>query len=207
MLNKTWWLLALCGIVDAIHAGTNLLMLNPEGSFALRRYARPNAITDMGMLALAAGACAVAVGVCNLGRSRSWLLSMHGLALGAFGLLAVSPLVKGALSFRPISLLFVVMAASTGAFALATAQTVKGSLPRMQIWSLAGAASIAFACSFFLVGFGWVRLGQPQYFWWWMSSYFAYCAIFMLCLAGRTHGFRAERANLTTSPLHGPVIL
>jgi hypothetical protein len=72
---------------------------------------------------MTAGACAIAAGLWSVGKDHSWLLSLHGLALGAFGAIAVSPLVKGPLSFRPVSLLFTVMAASIGAFAFATAQT------------------------------------------------------------------------------------
>ena len=93
-LAKTWWLLALCGIIDAICAAMNLLMLNPDGSLSLRRFALPNAVWDMSMLALVAGACAITAGLWNSGSGNSWLLSLHGLALGAFGLIGVSPLVS-----------------------------------------------------------------------------------------------------------------
>src|SRR5579864_4297194 len=84
-LTKTWWLLTLCGVLDAMQAAMNLLMLNADGSFALRRFGLANAVWDMGVLALAAGACAIAAGVWNAGRNHSWLLSLHGLALGSFG--------------------------------------------------------------------------------------------------------------------------
>jgi hypothetical protein len=189
-LSKSWWLLALCGIVDAICAALNFLMLNPDGSLSLRRFALPNAVWDMSMLALVAGACAITAGVWNSGRGNSWLLSVHGLALGAFGLIGISPLVRGALSFRPISLLFVLMAVSVGAFALGTAQTLRNGGPDRWFLSVSGAASLGFAFSFIAVGFGGVRLGPPHSFWIWMSSYFGLCAIFMLYLALRlrNHG-------------------
>src|SRR5260370_6232850 len=123
----------------------NLLMLNPDGSLSLRRFGLPNAVWDMGMLALAAGACAIAAGVWSSGRNNSWLLSVHGLALGAFGLICLSPLVRASLSFRPVSLLFVVMAVRIGAFALGTARTLRSGAPERWLLSLAGAASIGFA--------------------------------------------------------------
>ena len=189
-LSKIWWLLALCGIVDAMCAAMNFLMLDPDGSLGLRTFASPNAVWDMSMLALAAGACAITAGMWNSGRDNSWLLSLHGLALGAFGLIGVSPLVRGPLSFRPISLLFVLMAASLGAFALGTAQALRsGGLDRWFL-SISGTASSGFAVSFIAVGFGWVRLRPPQSYWIWMSSYFGLCAIFMLYLAlrVRSHG-------------------
>jgi hypothetical protein len=165
----------------------NLLMLSPDGSLGVRRLALPNTVWDMGVLALAAGACAIAAGLWSSGKDHSWLLSLHGLALGAFGLIAVSPLVRGPLSFRPVSLLFVVMAASIGAFALGTAQTLRSGAPERWYLGVAGAASMGFAFSFLAVGFNWVRLGPPHSFWVWMSSYFGFCAIFMLWLALRVH--------------------
>jgi hypothetical protein len=186
-LTKTWWLLALCGVLDAVQAAMNLLMLNPDGSLSLRRFGLPNPVWDMGMVALAAGACSIAAGVWSSGRNNSWLLSVHGLALGAFGLIGLSPLVRGPLSFRPVSLLFVVMAVGIGAFALGTARTLRSSAPERWFLSLAGAASIGFAFSFVAVGFAWVRLGPPYFFWIWMSSYFGFCATFMLWLALRVH--------------------
>jgi hypothetical protein len=190
-LNKTWWLLALCGIIDAMHAVINLLVLNPNGSLNLRRLAPPNEVQDMGILAVAAGVCAIAAGVWSSGRDNSWLLSLHGLALGVVGLIAVSPLVKGPLSFRPVSMLFVVMSASIGAFTLRTVQRLPSGAPERWYLSAAGAASIGFAFSFIAVGFNWVRLRPPHSFWIWMSSYFGFCAIFMLWLARRLGRQRA----------------
>jgi hypothetical protein len=187
-LTKAWWLLALCAIFDAMHAAMNLLILNLNGSLILRRFALSNAVWDMGMLALAAGARAIAAGIWSSGRDNSWLLSLHGLALGAFGLIAVSPLVRGPLSFRPICLLFLAMAVSVGAFALGTARTLRSGAPERWYLGVAGAASIGFAFSLFAVGFDWVRLGSPHGYWVWMGSYFSFCAIFMLWLALRVRG-------------------
>jgi len=128
-LSKIWWLLALCGTVDALCAAMNLMMLNPDGSLGWRRFGLPNAVWDMSMLALMAGVCAIAAGLWNSGRGKSWLLSLHGGALGAFGLIGVSPLVRGPLSFRPVSLLFVLMAVSVGAFAFGSAPTLRSGAP------------------------------------------------------------------------------
>jgi hypothetical protein len=194
-LAKTWWLLALCGVLDAMQAAMNLLMLNPDGSLSLRRFGLPNAVWDMGILALAAGACVIAAGVWCSGRNNSWLLSVHGLALAAFGLIGISPLVRGPLSFRPVSLLFVVMAVGTGAFALGTVRTLRSGAPERWFLSLAGAASIGFAFSFVAVGFAWVRRMPPYFFWIWMSSYFGFCAIFMLWLAPRVHSQDLSRSG------------
>jgi len=172
-IAKVWWLLALAGIADLAHAAINLLFLNP--SVGLRTFAAPDAVWDMGMLALVAGACAVAAGVWSTGKNGTWLLALHGLALAAFGAIAVSPLVKGPLSFRPISLVFLVTAASLAAFAW--------NLGRRPIAWMA----FAFAVSFPVVGFL-VRLAPPWAFFVWMSSYLAFCAVFLLWLAFRARG-------------------
>jgi hypothetical protein len=205
-LSKIWWLLVLCGIADAMCAAMNLLMLNPDGSLGVRRFALPNVVWDMSMLALVAGACAITAGLWNSGRGNSWLLSLHGVALGAFGLIGVSPLVRGPLSFRPISLLFVVMAVSVGAFALGIAQTLRSGAPDRWFLSLCGVASIGFAFSFIAVGFGWLRLGPPRSFWIWMSAYFGLCAIFMLYLAlrVRSQGVSQSGPREVFPPIRSP---
>ena len=176
---KGWWLLALCGILDAISAVMNLLMVNPDR----------NLIWDMSVLTLVAGACAITAGLWNSGRGSSWLLSLHGLALGAFGLIGVSPLVRRPLGFRSISVFFVLMALSVGTLALGTALRRSG-VPNRWFLTVSGAVSLGFACffSFIALGFGWVRFGPPPSYWILMSCYFAFTAMCMLGMAVRLHG-------------------
>ena len=194
-LSKTWWLLALCGIIDAVSAVMNLLMINTDGWLRLRRLASLDQVWDMSILALLAGVCAIAAGLWNFRRGNSWLLSLHGIALGAFGLIGVSPLVRGPLSFRPISLLFVLMAVSVSAFAWRSARTPPSGVPDRWFLTVSGAVSFGFALSFIAVGFGWARLGPPHSFWIWMSSYFGLCAIFMLYVALRAHSQGVSQSN------------
>ncbi len=198
-LSKAWWLLAICGILDAMHAGINLVMTDLALTYRIFG-SNVNAVRDMGLLALVAGACLIAAGLWTHGKDHGWLLSLHGLALGAFGVITVSPLVKGPLSFRPVSLLFMLMAASLGALALATAK----AQPRdgKGRWSLigAGAASIGFALSFIAVGF-FFRLEPPQMFFIWMGSFFIFCAVFILWLALRLYS-PASRQSGRPSPRH-----
>ncbi|MBV8847435.1 MAG: hypothetical protein JO307_31885 [Bryobacterales bacterium] len=188
---KGWWLLVLCGILDAMCAATHLFMLNmilnPYGPLGLRRFALPATVWDMSIVALLAGTCAVAAGVWNAGRSSSWLLSLHGLALAAFGSIGISPLVRGPLGFRPISLLFVLMALSLGAFALRIAQISRSGATDRWLLSACAAASVGYALSFVAVGFGWVRIASPYFYWIWMSSYFTFTSLCMLKLAERRH--------------------
>jgi hypothetical protein len=181
-----------------MHAAMNLLMMNVP--LISRTFGSPSdAVWDMGLLALAAGTCAVAAGLWSAGKGHSWLLSLHGLALGAFGVIAVSPLVKGPLSFRPVSLIFTVMGAALGAFALQIARGQQRGTAERWFPIAAGAASIGFALSFVAVGFQMIRLAPPNTFFIWMSSYFGFCSMFMLWLAFRLR--RQGASPSRTAPL------
>ncbi len=204
-LSKAWWLLALCGIFDAMHASINLLMMKLPLTYRIFG-SNLSAVSDMGLLALAAGACTIAAGIWSGGKDHSWLLSLNGLAMATFGTIIVSPLVKGPLSFRPISLLFTVMAASLGAFALETAKTQRRTSQGRRFLLAVGAALIGFAVSFIVVGGFRIRLEPQQTFFIWMSSYFGFCALFMLWLAFRVHsrGLSVSGQPEPLSPLPSP---
>jgi len=203
-LGRIWWLLALCGIMDAMCAAMNLSMLNPDTSLGIRGFALSNVVWDMSLLALVAGACAIGAGLRNLGRHSSWLLSLHGLALAAFGWIGISPLVKTPLSFRPISLLFVLMAVSVSAFSFWAAQMPQSGAGDRWFFRVSAVASIGFAFSFLAVSLGWVKMVPPPLFWIWMSSYFGLCAAFMLYLAlrGRSHGAAEPGHSEVPPPIH-----
>lgn len=80
------------------------------------------------------------------------------------------------------------MAVSLGAFALSTARGLPHGASKRGVWNVAGVASLGFAFSFLAVGFHLIRLSPGSAYFVWISSYFAFCALFMLCLA-----FRARR--------------
>src|SRR5215469_5936503 len=179
-----------------MHAAINLLMMNPPLIF--RSFGSSSvAVRDMGLLALSAGACVIAAGLWSAGKDHSWLLSLHGLALAAFGAIPFSPLIKGPLSFRPVSLLFTVTAATIGAFALETLKAQpRGTRGRWFLIAL-GVASVVFAFSF--VAEGLLRLPvrrlEPPIFFSWMSSHFVLCAVFMLFLALRLHSQASRQSG------------
>ena len=123
------------------------------------------------------------MGLWNSGRGGSWLFLVHGLALSAVGLIGISPLVRRPLGFDVVAPLFALMGISVGAFALGMAQGASRANIR-RLLTVSGAASLAYACSFIVVGLGWIRLGAPPAYWIWMSSYFVFTALCMLSIAG-----------------------
>ena len=88
-LIKKWWLLALCGVLEATYAVMNLLMPGPDGFLTLRTFAERGTVLQLGMLALAAGVCTLAASIWNSRMSKSWLLALNGLALSALGLICL----------------------------------------------------------------------------------------------------------------------
>ena len=197
-LIKNWWLLALCGVLDATLALMNLSMQGPDGSLTLRIFLPWSTAMLMCRFALAAGACTIAAGIWSSRKGRSWLLVLNGLAFSAYGLLPI--LWTGPLSFRLFACLLVVMAMSIGILELVTARTLQRQHHVADGWflGLAGAASVGFALAFFALGFRWIRL-EPGPYWrgfLWLASYFGFSAICMLGLALRLHSLGPSQ--------HGP---
>lgn len=188
-LIRNWWLLALCGVLDAIYAVMNLVGRDADGSLVVPGFAAQSTIVLMGRLALAAGVSTVAAGIWSSGKGRSWLLVVNGIALSVYGVVGIFP-PKGRVSFLPIALLFVVMAVSIGVFAMATARTLRRHVSDRWVLGVAGAFSISFALGFLVFGLRWIRL-EPLEYLLWMSSYFGFSAISMLALGLRLNSVRA----------------
>jgi uncharacterized membrane protein HdeD (DUF308 family) len=181
--TKSWWLLALCGVLNAIFSIMVFLVLSPDGSITLRRfmYGR-SAAEQLGMLALAIGACTVAAGIWNLRKSNSWLLVLNGLTCSTLGLLVRS---NRPVAFRTVALFIVVMALSIGIYELAIARTLRGQRVDEWLLGVAGIISFGFALAFLAFVFRWLKLDpspSAQTFNW-LGSYFGFSAICMLGLA------------------------
>jgi hypothetical protein len=139
-------------------------------------------------LTLAAGACTIAAGIWRSAKGISWLLVLNGLALSAYGWMAL--FWRGPLSFRFFALLVVVMATSFGMLALAIARTLRRRVADNWFFGLAGTASIGVALAFLALASHWIqlerRLFHPSVFLW-FCFYFGFSAICMLGLALRLH--------------------
>jgi uncharacterized membrane protein HdeD (DUF308 family) len=119
-LTKNWWLLGLCGVLDAIISGIYLIIYDTSPDI----HGGNGMEVFLNRLALAAGACTIAASIWRSAKGKSWLLVLNGLALSAHGLMAL--FWRGPLSFRFFALLVVVMAMTFGILALAIARTLRG---------------------------------------------------------------------------------
>jgi uncharacterized membrane protein HdeD (DUF308 family) len=200
-LTKNWWLLGLCGVLDAIISVIYLIIYEttPE------TYGGNGMELLLNRLALAAAACTIAAGIWRSAKGKSWLLVLNGLALSAYGLMAL--FWRGPLSFGFFALLVVVMAMSFGILTLAIARTLRGRVADEWFFGLAGATSIGFALAFLALANHWIqlerRLFHPSAFLW-LCVYFAFSAICMLGLALRLRSlFSSQSAPWETSKLAG----
>ena len=187
-LIRNWWLLALCGIADAIIAFLYVMMQGAAGPLTF--HAWNSTVVLLGELAMAAGACTIAAGLWRSQKGKCWLLVLNGLALGALGLIQYA-LVRFRISFLTIALLIILMAVSAGILDLVTARTLRRLRYAWDGWllGLAGAASVGFALAFMALGLRWLRIAPESHAdLFWLGSYFGFSAICMLGLALRLRG-------------------
>lgn len=79
-LTKNWWLLALCGALDAIIA---VIYFKHAG----QGFHAPPDVPFLGKLTAAAGACTIVAGILGSRKGKSWLLILNGVACSALGLI------------------------------------------------------------------------------------------------------------------------
>ncbi len=199
---KNWWLLALCGVLDAIISFMYLLTQRPDGSPTLRTFVdNRGTVVHMGMLALVAGACTIAAGIWSSRKGKSWLLVLNGFACSVLGL--IFTFWTGPLAFRTVALLIVVMAISIGIYELATARTLRRHLADEWLLGAAGLASVGFGLAFLAFVFRWIKLepGSPAQTLHWLGSYFGFSAICKLGLGLRLNSLRATIHSVAGSAL------
>ncbi len=189
-LVKGWWLLALCGVLDALFAVQIVLMGSRDGSPILRTFIHNEAaILQLGLLALAAGVCTIAASVWGSRKDNSWLLVLNGVACSSLGIL-VTLGANRSITFRTIALVIVIMAMSIGLYELATARRLRGHRIGEWLLGVAGVVSVGFAVVFLGFVLRWIKLDSSpsaQTFHW-LGSYFGFTAICMVGLALRLNG-------------------
>jgi hypothetical protein len=206
-LTKNWWLLGLCGILDAIISVIYLIMYDagpdtvPFGGWNAE-------VVLLCRLAVAAGLCSIAAGIWKPTKGISWLVVLNGLALSAYGLIPL--LWKGPLGFRLFGLLIIAMAMSFGFLSLAVARTMRHQNNGMDKWLFgAGATSVGFAFAFLAFVTGWVqperRAFHPALFLW-LCLFFGFSAIGILGIALRVRSLGSSESGSgeVPSPLGNP---
>jgi uncharacterized membrane protein HdeD (DUF308 family) len=185
MLIKSWWLLALCAVLDAMISVIYLMRQDTDGPLTF--HAWHGTVVFLGRLTLAAGACTIAAGIWSSRKGKSWLLVLNGLACSALGV--IFTFWTGPLAFRTVALLVVTMAISIGVYEFATARTLRSHLVDGWLLGAAGVASVGFALAFLACVFRWIKLdpASPAQTLHWLGTYFGFSAICMLVLALRLH--------------------
>ena len=187
--THSWWLLALCGLFDAICAWVIFFTRGPDGSLILRTSVNSrNTLENLGLLALAAGACAIAAGLRRSRNGRSWLVVLNGLASAALGVTLTGAL-GSQIGFHTLALLVVAMALSLGIHELSAARALRHRTSGRLLLFAAGVVSIGFAIAFLAFALGWIVLhSRPLSDFLWFGSYFGFTALCMLGLALQAHG-------------------
>jgi hypothetical protein len=184
-LIKSWWLLAVGGILYALFSAMIVLMQTSNGSIVSRTnfYTR-DAITQLGLLALAAGACTIAAALSSGRKGSSWLLVLNGLACAMFGLMVLLGATRH-VTFPTLAIMVIVMATSVGMYEFATARASRGRVAEEWLLGAAGVVSVGFAVAFLAFVLRWITLDptSPAQSFYWLGSYFAYSAICMVGLA------------------------
>ena len=202
-LVKSWWLLALCGVLDALFAVLIVLMGSSDESPNLRMLIHGRAaISRLGLLALAAGVCTIAASVWGSRKDNSWLLVLNGLACSVLGLLVALGATRP-ITFRTIAFVIVIMAMSIGLYELATARTLRGHLIDGWFLGATGLVSVGFGVAFLAFVLHWIKLDpspSAQTFDW-LGSYFGFTAICMVWLALRVNGLRVHIDRMSSHEL------
>ncbi len=196
-LTKNWYLLALCGLLNAASSVVYLIMYNAgSDSMPLRGWYAEIMLPSS--FFVAAGVCAIAAGIWRAEKGTPWLLVLNGIALSAYGLIPL--ILKVPLSFRLFVFLTIVMAMSFGVLALTVARIMRHQHRGADKWTfgLAGAASVGFALAFLALVSGWIQLERrafhPSLFLW-FCLFFGFSGIGMLGLALRLHSLGSSQSD------------
>jgi hypothetical protein len=190
-LVKTWWLLALCGVLDVLFAVLIVLM-------------GQSCVFTVGPARSSSRVCTIAASVWGSRKDNSWLLVLNGLACSSLGLLVTlgATAATRPIAFRTIALVIVIMAMSIGLYKLATARMSLGHLIDEWLLGAAGVVSVGFAVAFLAFVLRWIKLDpspSAQTFDW-LGSYFGFTAVCMVGLALRLNGFdRMSSRKLQTA--------
>lgn len=187
-LIKNWWLLALCGVLDAVIAAVYFLMQGTNGPVLSHTW--NGTLVFVGKVAMAAGACTIAAAIWRSGSGMSWALALNGLAVAALGFIQYG-LTRFPIGILAFAVLIVVMAGSIGVVELAIARSFRRQNHPADAWffGLAGIVSAGFVLPALALGLRWIPIERGSHAdLLWLGFYFAFAAICTIALAVRLHG-------------------
>lgn len=205
-LTRNWMLLVVCGILDAIISVAYLVMWYTDGPVTFHSW--NGTIVLLGKLTIGAGLVAIAASLWRASGGKCWPLALHGIALGALGMILYG-FTGFRISLLTISLLIVVMAVTFGILTLILAQALGRQHRTVDRWvlSLVGVASGGFALTFLTLGFRWVEIGPGSHVdLFWLGAYFAFSAACLLVLALSLHArdLSTSDGGIAVPPIGAP---
>lgn len=190
-LSRNWWLLALCGVLDAVISILYFIIQKTNGPLLFHTWG--GSIVLLGELMLAAGVCSIAAGTCRPRNGICWLLVINGAALGALGVICCFFARRYRIDLLTVALLIVLMAMSVGILELVAARALRRQRHAADGWflGLTGLVSVGFVLPFFALGFRWIKLRPGSHLdFLWLGLYFGVSAICMAGLGLRLHSHR-----------------
>ena len=190
-LIQNWWLLALCGVLDALISVVYLVMAGTDGPILSSTWR--GTVVFVGKLAMAAGACTIAAAIWRSRSGKSWALALNGLALAALGFIQYG-LTRFRISILAFAMLIIVMTVSGGILELTVARTLRRQRHIAAGWffGLAGIVSVAFVLPSLALGLHWIRIEPGSDLdLLWLGFYFGFAAICTMTLAARLHWQKA----------------
>jgi uncharacterized membrane protein HdeD (DUF308 family) len=191
-LVKNWWLLALCGVLDAGISAIYFLMQGTDGPVLSRSWS--GMVVLVGKLAMAAGVCTVGAAVWRSRNGKNWALGLNGVALAVLGFVQYG-LTRFRISILVVAVLVVVMAVSIGVAELGIARDFRRRRFDADSWlfGLVGMVSVAVALPSLAFGLRWIPI-EPgsRVDLIWLGCYFAFAAISTIAVAVRLHSQRSE---------------
>jgi uncharacterized membrane protein HdeD (DUF308 family) len=186
-LIKNWWLLGLCGVLDAVISAIYLLMRGTDGPVLSNTWS--GTVVFVGKLVMAAGACTIAAAFWRSRNGKSWALALNGFALAALGFIQYG-LTRFPIGILAFAVLMIVMGVSIGVAQLSIARTFRAQHHSVDGWffGLAGIVSVSFVLPSLALGLRWIPIERGSHLdLLWLGLYFGFAAICTMALAVRLH--------------------
>ena len=167
-LGRNWWLLVLCGILDAALAAIYLIIQSTNEPILGLTW--NNTLVLAGKLTMAVGACTVVAAIWRSREGASWALALNGMALVALGFTQYR-LTRFPISILAFALLVTLAAGSFGLAEFSIGRRM--STVDTRTFSVLGLLSVVVALPLLALGLRWIPIApasHPDLLW--LGAYF-----------------------------------